>query len=283
MSSPWGIWRHLPLMVRASLIGLIVAAAGELPWVTLAGANVRISPSIPWAVVVMGVWLYVYWKYFSGAGWPRSTQGTRIQNFRTRTLEKRIWFWSLGSGGSAVLSLIALEMLVLRIVHLPLGPDTQTSRIPLDSLLPLAVMSAFASAIPEEVGFRGYMQAPLERRYGPAFAIFFVAVVFGLIHLTHGLSIFLLFDVAFGLVYGIVAYCADSLLPGIALHCAFDIVLFVAGREIAAAMAVRPIHWNSGTDLLFWILSLAFLLLGGCAVYTFRTLAGITHPHPATV
>ncbi len=141
-------------------------------------------------------------------------------------------------------------------------------------------MSAFASGIPEEVGFRGYMQVPLERRYHPAFAIVFVAAIFSLVHLTHGLSIFLLFDFAFGLVYGTLAYCAGSLLPGIALHCGFNIVLFTVGRQIAASMAARSIHWNSGADLCFWMLLGVILLCGSCGVYSFRALGKMNRIAP---
>lgn len=267
-------WPNLPLLVRASLIGLLVTAAGEFPWVVLARANVRLSPSFPWAVVAMGAWLYFYVKYLSGTGRPLATRAARVQSFRSRTLSKQVWLWSLAGGGLAAMSLIALEMLVLRMVRVPVAQAAQTSPIPIYSLLPLAVMGAFASAIPEEVGFRGYMQAPLERRYHPAFAILFVTLLFGLSHLAHGLSVFLLFDFAFGLVYGVLAYCARSLLPGILLHCAFDIVLFVAGSHIAAAMAARPITWSSGADPLFLVFSVVFLLFGGCAVYAFRNLAG---------
>lgn len=276
MISLRGVWRHLPLMVQASLIGLLVTAEGEVPWVVLVQTNVRISPSIPWAVVAMVVWLYFYLKYFSGTGWPQTTRAARVESFRSRTLARRVWLWSLGSGGLAALSLIALEMVALRMVHVPVAQAAATAQIPIYSLVPLAVMSAFASGIPEEVGFRGYMQAPLERQYHPVFAVMFVAVLFGLSHLSHGLSISLCFDFAFGLVFGVLAYCANSLLPGIALHCTLDIVLFVVGRHITAAMAARPVIWSAGTDLWFWIFGVVFLLFGGCAVYAFRNLAGMT-------
>jgi membrane protease YdiL (CAAX protease family) len=276
MPSSWGVWRHLPHVVRACLIGLLVAAVGELPWVLLAQVNVRISPSVPWAVVVMGLWLFAYWKYMSGAGWPRTTRATRVESFRSRRITKQTWQWALMGGGLAVLSLIALELLALRLVQAPVDQSAARPAIPLYSLLPLAVMSAIASAIPEEIGLRGYMQAPLERGYHPAFAIGFVAVVFGLAHMSHGLSVFLLFDFAFGLVYGVLAFYANSLLPGVVLHCGFNVVLFVGGRHIAAVIAARPALWNSGMNFWFWICCAAFVLLGAYATYAFRKLARIS-------
>ena len=174
----------------------------------------------------MGIWLFAYWKYLAGAGWPQTTRAARVRSFRSLRLTRRAWLGALGSGGLAAMSLIALELVVVRLVHIPAGQSAPGNAIPIHSLIPLAVMSAFASAIPEEVGFRGYMQAPLERGNHPVFAIGFVAIVFGLTHLSHGVSILLLFDFSFGLVYGVLAFYADSLLPGIILHCALNVVLF---------------------------------------------------------
>ena len=179
----------------------------------------------------------------------------------------------------AVTSLVALEMVVLRMARVPATQAAPLPRMPMYSLIALAVMSAVAAGIPEEVGFRGYMQVPVERRYGPVFGVLFVALVFALAHLNHGLSIFLAFDFLFGLVFGVLAYRANSLLPGVTLHSAFDVIHFVAGRRIVRALAARPLTSSSGTDLWFWACMLAFVLLSASAVYAYRTLVRVT-PDP---
>jgi membrane protease YdiL (CAAX protease family) len=272
MSSLSKLWDGLPVIVRAIVVGLLVAMAGTIPWVLFVGANVKISPSVPWALVAMGVWLYFYLKYFSGSGWPVTTKAIRRDRFRLRALSGRIWTWSLWTGGLGAASLIALQIIALRMIRVPVEHEAVSRSIPLYSLLPLAIMSAIAAGIPEEVGFRGYMQVPIERRHGPVFAILLVAFVFGLSHLTHGLSILTLFDFAFGVVYGVVAFCADSLLPTMVLHCALDVVLFVAGRRITAALAAKPLIWVSGADVWFWSFCAAFVLCGVCSLYAFKKL-----------
>ena len=271
-----GLWRRVPVVLRAVVIGMVVTAAGTIPWAVLVGANVRLSPSVPWAVAAMTGWLYLYWKYWSGAWWPQSTMAVRRESIRSVVLPKQIWRWSLWTGALGATSLVALEMVVLRMVHVSATSRAPLPRMPMYSLVAFAVMSALAAGIPEEVGFRGYMQVPIERRYGPMFGVLFVAFVFALAHLNHGLSIFIAFDFLFGLVFGILAYGANSLLPGATLHCVLDVILFVAGRRIAAPLVAKPLIWSAGTDFWFWACSVAFVLLGVGAVYAYRTLVRLT-------
>ncbi len=269
------LWHRLPVIVQAVVLGIIVAAIGEDPWVLLVQTNAKISPSVPWAAAAMAVWLLLYWRYFSGIGWPQTTVATRRERFRLLSLPKGMWGWALLSGMVAAVSLISLELVVLRIIRLPVAPQEPLPHIPLYSLVPLAVMSAFAAGIPEEVGFRGYMQVPLERRYGARFAILFVAFVFALAHLNHGISILLLFDFTFGAVFGTLAWLTQSLLPAMVLHCLFDVVSFIAGKRIAAVLAAKPLVWAAGPDLWFILHFLAFLILAAGALLTFRKLARI--------
>jgi membrane protease YdiL (CAAX protease family) len=273
------LWDRLPIIVRAIVVGFLVVMAGSIPWIFFVGVNLRLSPSVPWAFLVMGVWLYFYLKYFAGTGWPATTKEVRQVRFRHRALSPRVWALSLWAGGLGAASLIALQITALRMVRVPVEHPTSRS-IPLYSLLPLAVMSAFAAGIPEEVGFRGYMQVPIERRHGPVVAILLVAFVFGLSHLTHGLSILTLFDFAYGVVYGVVAFCADSLLPTMVLHCGLDIILFVAGRHITAALAAKTLIWSGGADVSFWSYCAAFILFGVCSLYAFKKLNAFTSGLP---
>jgi membrane protease YdiL (CAAX protease family) len=235
--------------------------------------NARFSPSVPWAAGAMAVWLYLYWKYFSGAGWPQATAATRRDRFRLIAMPKQLWRWALLSGTLGIISLTALELAVLRMVRLPVSSQQPVPHIPLHSLLALAVMSAFAASIPEEVGFRGYMQVPLERRYGSVFAILFVAFVFTLAHLNHGVSVLLLFDFAFGVVFGLLAWLSQSLLPAMILHGLSDVILFAWGKRIAAALAAKPPVWVSGPDLWFVLPCVAFVLSGAGALLAFGRLA----------
>jgi membrane protease YdiL (CAAX protease family) len=93
------------------------------------------------------------------------------------------------------------------------------------------------AGIAEECGFRGYMQKMLEERYRAPVAIAITSAVFGAAHLTHGLSAAVLFDAAWGAVYGALAYYTGSILPSLALHTSLDALEFFLVWRFAGAPA----------------------------------------------
>ena len=77
------------------------------------------------------------------------------------------------------------------------------------------VLAALVAGITEEVGFRGYMQVPLGKRYGPAIAITIVSIVFVLAHLNQawaGGILIILFIIS--VLWGVLARVSGSLIPG---------------------------------------------------------------------
>jgi hypothetical protein len=121
--------------------------------------------------------------------------------------------------------------------------------LPVWTLIAAILMTSAVAAIAEETGFRGYMQVPLERAYGPAAAIAVTSTVFALIHLTHGTRIvpLLPFILGAGVLYGVLAHLTDSILPSMTLHFAGDVVLMTmnsmrvrggAGEGIAPSLAI---------------------------------------------
>ena len=92
----------------------------------------------------------------------------------------------------------------------------------------LIIMGSLVAGICEEVGYRGYLQKPLEQKYGPAMGISITSLVFVIIHLhqawASGLVLVQLFVVSF--LAGYLAYASRSLLPGIIAHIALDIINF---------------------------------------------------------
>ena len=134
-------------------------------------------------------------------------------------------------------------------------------------------MSAIVAGISEEAGFRGYMQGPLERRYGPTLGIAITSIVFGMAHLTHGAFLpAILFDVGWGALYGLLTYWSGSIVPAIILHSSADALEFIAVWKFPPA-APPPLVWVSGPDTLLWINCALVALLGSAAVWAFRRLA----------
>ena len=71
-------WKRIPLVIRAVVLGFLIFEIG-------AGAWMGILVFIPYAwliILITGVLIFLYWMYFSGTWWRRSSTSTRRENFR---------------------------------------------------------------------------------------------------------------------------------------------------------------------------------------------------------
>src|SRR5689334_695529 len=86
------LWGRLPVIIRAIIAGLIVLYAGGVPWGGIAGHsffagwNLKVFPTVPWAIAPMCVYLLFYWRYLNGSGWPRSSAVARRLSLRANGL-----------------------------------------------------------------------------------------------------------------------------------------------------------------------------------------------------
>jgi membrane protease YdiL (CAAX protease family) len=137
-------------------------------------------------------------------------------------------------------------------------------------------MAAIVAGAVEEAGFRGYMQAPLERQYGPAVAIAIVAVVYFLAHFApvSALPGFVLGAAAWGLL----AYLSGSIWPGVILHSLVDTASFLWAWTYAveAKTLAESAARQSRLDSSFYLLAACALLLGTLAAGAYFKLARVT-------
>lgn len=143
-----------------------------------------------------------------------------------------------------------------RWVPAPLVDSLVTSALAGDALTRLGIIVAVAVAAPlcEEIVFRGYLWAAIERYASPAVAFVVTSVVFAGYHLDPGQVVGVL-PIAFAL--GWVRWQTRSLWPGVALHFANNalaLALTAAGPALADAPMPAWVAW----------LGLA-LTLAGCA------------------
>jgi membrane protease YdiL (CAAX protease family) len=271
-------WKRIPVIVRAVVTGSLVCLAGTIVWSILLGLNLKLAPSIPWAVPVMAVLLWAYWRYLGGKGWPCTTAEIRRASLRIHRLSGSLWVWALAAGVLSVASAVSLQLVYARLVRVPFEPLPDLSRYPFLTVLCALLMSAAVAGFMEEAGFRGYMQVPLERRYGPVVASSVVAIVFGLWHLSHGLAFTiprLPYYFAISIIYSAVAYLSNSLLPTVAIHACGDALalLYVWLRGMPHP---KPLLWQSGPDAAFWIQLVLGLLFGLLAIGVYRKLAAVS-------
>ena len=267
------IWMKVPLVVRSILTGFTVTSLGVGIWVLM----VKNIPE-PWSVVPMGAMLIIYWRYFNGKWNPSSTKVFRRFCTRQTRLERSVWIWGLLGAMIIVLAVNSVGILTFRIFEFQ--PDTfKTARflneLPAWKAWPVIMMASLVAGICEETGYRGYMQVPLEKKYGPVAGISITSVVFAVAHIHQAwasgmLGMAVIFIISF--MIGYLAYSTRSLLPGIIAHTAFDIINFSYWwSDVAGTFEGRPIS-ITGVDNHFIITVTVVLLSAILFIISIRRL-----------
>ena len=289
MAAVRALWLRVPLVLRAVLSGLAAAMAGTLPWAMLVSANTRHLSVLPWAVPVMAGYVWLYWRYARGDGWPSSTSAARRTDSRANPLPYDVWGLALFAGVLGLLGVLLFQGVLGRLVSLPQQRDLDASRYPAATVLLWVLMSAVVAGVVEETSFRGFMQRPIEQRHGPTVAILVTGIAFGLGHLAHSeVTVILLpYYLAVGVVYGALAHLTDSTLPSMVLHTGGNvfsaIALFFGGRsEWQLSSAPKPLIWQAGPDASFGVNVLALLMVGATAMWAYARLARAAHHPPSS-
>jgi membrane protease YdiL (CAAX protease family) len=259
-SSALSIWNKVPLIVRATVSGLFVSGAGVFAW----GGMLSKFPT-PWVVLPMTVVLWLYWKFFSGDWGRKDLREIRKENFRSTKLAPQLWKTGLIYAILFVVIVQSSFVVTFRLIEYPANKFTADYKIldsfPLWVAWVIIIMSSVVAGICEETGFRGYMQVPLEKKYGPAFGIILTSVFFTVIHLSHTWALPIVPHIFFASVLlGLIAYKTGSLIPGIIGHSILDVFDYsVWWSDITGGFTKQTI-FRTGADLhfIFWVL--VFLL-----------------------
>ena len=222
------LWRRLPVILRATITGLAVTAAGTLPWALLAAWNQRVFVQLalghpahdPLSLAVLEIPQRLRLATNDGGGPPTSLRANRLSG--------DLWGMSLLAGLVGLGALLPLLGVMSRLVRLPAesqGIHTPP-QMPFLTVFLLLVMASVVAGVVEEAGFRGYMQGPIERRHGPLVAIVLNGALFGVVHYTHhpaSVVAMLPYYLAVAAVYGGLAYATNSILPAVVLHAGGDV------------------------------------------------------------
>lgn len=250
---------------------MLAAAGGLVLWflwqsLLLAGILMQPGPAAAWAGAVTVAFL---WMHSVPMRWNR----------RLRVSSRLRWppaglAWTLALAPGLVVLVLGLTVFLLA---LGIATPDELGQPLLDFVERPGGAAAFAAigvlAIPvvEEVGFRGWVQRPLERSLGAQAAIAATAVLFAAAHL--GSSLFPA-RVAGGLVLGHAVYATRSVWTGILLHAAWNASMF--GLD-----AVLP-EWDPTGSGWRWAgpaLAASVAALLWC-VYAARRLEGSRGPRP---
>jgi membrane protease YdiL (CAAX protease family) len=261
----------LLVTLRDLLLGGVVLLVGGAVSGTLMFANLQAAPALPLFLPATIVWLWLFWRYVAGAGWPRSTSARRRELLRGVNLSWRVWGWALLAGGLGLAAAMGIAFVTYRYATLP--EAAYRAPIEVAALPPLTQVSIFAAlaltaAVVEEAAFRGYMLSGIESRYGWVFGIVLVSVLFYLAHRSHAYATlaFAPFFLAHGLVFGLLVFYTRSIVPGVVLHFVSDFLVLPMQYGAIASIGRWPFvgqGWMS-------------LLAGAAAIVAFRQLAKTT-------
>jgi membrane protease YdiL (CAAX protease family) len=251
-------WNRLPAILRGILVAELVVTIGTIPPSIAVILNLRMSPHIPWMLIVTAVWLSFFWWYVSGHGWPRSTQEARRRDLRAPSLSKHAWTWALIAGTLGITGTIAMAFVTARLAHLPreafAAPMDFSKYGALTVICAIACISATAGVV-EEAGFRGFLISPIQRRHGWTIAILISGIMFFLDHrLSHAYAtlFFLPFFLAISVVHGLLVKYSGSIRPSVLLHALADFIVIPVSYGLVGTFSVESVS-VTGIDRQFII------------------------------
>jgi len=267
------VWQRTPVLLKAFIMVTLVGIVGAN------GISVFVALPIPLSLIAMLVYLFLYWKFFSGSWGPKKTAETRKKYFRAGSLSPRLWKWSLLLGAFFVLVLQSALVVTFRLIQFPadrflqgFGFESQ----PLWIVWSFILIASLSAGLTEETGFRGYGLVPLQERYGPVLANIIISVLFVLFHLNQAWAppmLLHLFVASF--MFGLIAYATGSLLPGIIAHTVLDIVNFSYWwTDVAGRFEYQPIA-ITGIDLHFVVWSVLLTVSGVLFVWVMRKVKAV--------
>jgi len=223
-------WNKIPAIIRGTIIGMTIQVIGVMPLFLLIQKNIDNLPSFPWAMLIGGLLLFIFWKYLSGQKLLFSPSSQRADLSRTKKLAPRAIMLMMISGFCLFITLFSFVFIGYMLTEVPLNQAELLAAlkgIPIWSSLSLIFIASIATGVVEEIAWRGYAQRILEKKYSAFFAICTVAFVFTIIHFLP-LPVWPIFFLG-SLGWGFLAYYSNSIIPGIIYHSLIDFIAFVWG------------------------------------------------------
>jgi membrane protease YdiL (CAAX protease family) len=179
-------------------------------------------------------------------------------------MKRSVWIWGLIAAFTIFLILQSGWILTFRIYEFQPEIFKTASYLndnPWWMSWPIIIMASLVAGICEEIGYRGYMQKPLEQKYGPVAGISITSVVFALAHIHQAWASGILVGIfLISLIIGYLTYSTNSLIPGIIAHVSFDIINFSYWwSDVIGTYERKPISMT-GVDSHF-IIALTVVLL----------------------
>jgi membrane protease YdiL (CAAX protease family) len=266
--------RRIPSLVRLSLFAFALTVVTGGVWAALVTINLRTTRVVPWALVPMAVLLWAMWRYLTGAWGRRDAAAARRRLARATAVPRGVFLTAMVAGALSLAALSGLWLVLSQLVRIPGNSLQDLPGDPVTTVIPLLAMASLVSASVEEIGFRGYMQGPLESRVGAMAAVALMTVVIAPAHAsTQGrLWPVVVFYLLADAMLGCLAHLTRSTLPGVVVHA---VGLFVFFTLIWPGDRSRHMLTAGGANAWFWVHA-GLILLAIPAIWAFLQLAGLT-------
>jgi len=272
MTSGHSVVGRLAWLAGAALLALILTTFASGLWAALLLANLRTSPTVPWAVVPMAAILWCIWQYAGGRWWPRTTSGARHAFRRASRVSGRALAVALVAGACSLMALTGLWIVLFQTGAMRGNPLPDLSRYPAPTVAAVLVMASLVGAFVEEVAYRGYLQVLLEREFSAPAAILLGAVALAPGHgATQGFAwATVLFYLLVDVMLGVTAYLCDSVWPGVAVHASGLLIFFSLVWPFDPG---RPVLVNATADWWFWLHAMQTVVFAVLGILGFRLLS----------
>lgn len=270
----------LPVVLRALIVTELIVDIGGLPPDLLLFGNLKFLPTIPWCLPLTCVWLWMFWMYLGGRGWPRANSAARRRDLRARRLPWRIWSWTLLAGGLGMLCVVGVSFLTLRLADLPAEAyrlPVDLSRYPIWTIVAALLSVSLVAGVVEEAGYRGHMLSQVERRHGWIVGVLFTGFIFFLDHhFSHAYATyaFLPFFMLVSALHGLLVYFTRSIL----LHALADFLVIPLQYGLIGHLDFSPV-WKTGIDPVFLGIIALVVVSGAASIPAFMRLAVLTRDH----
>ncbi len=270
----------------AAILGIFIAMFGQGIWSALLVINLKTTPSIPWAVAVMIVLLWLMWQYLGGRWWPRGNSEARRRSLRANLVPREVFAWAMLSGALSLVALSAYWIVMSQIVRVPSSVLPDMSMYPWLTTASMVIMGSIVSPLLEQAGIWGYCQVMLEREFSGPVAVLLAAILFAILPHPPMHAVLwpkLVFYFLTGAMLGATAYLTKSILPGLTVHIVGLLTFFVL---VFPHDTTRRLVSEGGADGLFCIHMAQAIIFTALTSLSFVRLAslaardGVLYEHP---
>jgi hypothetical protein len=281
--SSYGVAEHrhsLPKRALAAVLTAIVALAIAIVpqgiWSALISVNLRTTPNVPWAEVVMAALLTLFWLYLGGNFPPRRTSATRRRHLRANRVPVPIFAWGVLAGLLTVAALTGVWILLAQFIRMPGSVLPPMGTLPLPIVVLAVGTGALISPICEQAGIWGYGQTMLRREFTASTAIVLSALIFAVCpHPPFHVPLLpkLVFFFLTGLSFAVIAELTSSILPGLVVHILGLLTFFTL---VWPNDPTRQMVREGGADAWFYTHVAQVVIFGVLAMLAFSRLAGVS-------